>query len=182
MPDNPAARPLPMAFLAIVALPLASHFVIMATRHVPFSLHLGAGGLFKLGFVTISALTHWSIYAGLLAAFGLTLRPGREPLITTMVRRMHGLTPERITYTRNVTIAWTVFFAAQLALSVGLFCLAPLVVWSFFVNILDLPLVATMFAAEFTLRQYVLRDPPRESLSAIIGMITSALPREAAKP
>jgi len=115
--------------------------------------------------------------ASLLATFGLTLRPGHEPLITGMARRLHGdIAAELVTYTRNVTIAWTVFFAMQLALSIGLFCFAPLVVWSFFVNILDIPLVAAMFAAEYAIRLRVLRDPPRHSLSAIIGMITETFP------
>ena len=165
-----------MALLAIVVLPVASHLIIMATRHVQLGFAFSFGGLFKLGFVTISALTHWGIYASLLAAFGLTLRTGREPLITAMVRRMHGLTPELVSYTRKVTIAWTLFFTAQLSLSIALFCFAPLVVWSFFVNILDLPLVALMFAAEYAVRLRILSNPPRESLSAIMGMITGALP------
>src|SRR5579862_711491 len=99
MPAAPAARPPYMAFLAIAVLPVASHFVIMATRHVPLGLGFSFGGLFKLGFVTVSALTHWGIYASLLAGFGLTLRAGREPLITAMARRMHGLTPELAAYT-----------------------------------------------------------------------------------
>ncbi|HYP63063.1 MAG TPA: hypothetical protein VEQ16_04210, partial [Acidocella sp.] len=169
MRATPAARPPHMAILAIAVLPVVSHLVIMATRHVQLGLIFSFGGLFKLGFVTISALTHWSIYVSLLAAFGLTLRQGREPLITALVRRMHGLTPERVSYTRKVTIAWTLFFAAQLSLSIALFCFAPLVVWSFFVNILDLPLVVLMFAAEYVVRLRTLRDPPRDSLSAIMG-------------
>jgi uncharacterized membrane protein len=178
----PAARPPYMAFLAIAALPVASHLVIMATRHVRPGLSFGFGGLFKLGFVTVSALTHWGIYASLLAAFGLTLRAGREPLITAMARRMHGLTPELESYTRKVTIAWTLFFATQLSLSVALFCLAPLVVWSFFVNILDLPLVALMFAAEYAVRLRSLSDPPRHSLAAIMGMVTGCMQPDAMEP
>jgi uncharacterized membrane protein len=171
-----AARPPYMAVLAIAVLPVASHLVIMATRHVRLGLAFSFGGLFKLGFVTISALTHWGIYASLLAAFGLTLRAGREPLITAMARRMHGLTPELAAYTRKVTIAWTLFFATQLSLSIALFCFAPLIVWSFFVNILDLPLVALMFAVEYAVRLRTLSDPPRHSFSAIMGMVTGCLP------
>jgi uncharacterized membrane protein len=52
-----------------------------------------------------------------------------------------------------------------------LFCFAPLVIWSFFVNILDLPLVVAMFAAEYAVRLRCLRDPPRHSLAAIVNMI-----------
>jgi hypothetical protein len=163
----------------IIAVPLASHFIILAMRHIPLGLHPGFGGWFKLGFVTVSALTHWSIYAALLAGFALTLRPGHEPLITAMARRMHGLTPEMIRYTRKVTIAWSLFFAAQLAISVSLFCFAPLTVWSFFVNVLDIPLVAAMFAAEYAVRLRVLDDPPRHSIGAIIEMVMNCFPSAA---
>jgi len=165
-----------MVFLAIAVVPVLSHCIIFATRHVHLGLQPSFGGLFKLGFVTVSALTHWGIYASLLAGFALTLRPGHEPLLTGMARRMHGLTPEITSYTRKATIAWSLFFAVQLTISVCLFCFAPLVVWSFFVNILDIPLVAAMFAAEYAIRLRVLRDPPRHSLSAIIGMITETFP------
>lgn len=179
----PKAARVPYPALAvIIAIPLASHFIILAMRHIPLSLHPGVGGLFKLGFVTVSALTHWTIYAGLLAGFALTLRPGHEPLITAMARRMHGLTPEMIRYTRKVTIAWSLFFAAQLATSVGLFCFAPLTVWSFFVNVLDVPLVAAMFAGEYAVRLRVLDDPPRHSIGAIIDMVMNTFPRGAKAP
>jgi uncharacterized membrane protein len=178
----PAARAPRLALLVIVALPVASHLIILATSHIRLSLHPSFGGMFKLGFVTVSALTHWSIYAALLSGFALTLRPGHEPLITAMARRMHGLTPEMVGYTRKVTIAWSLFFAAQLATSVALFCFAPLTVWSFFVNILDIPLVALMFVAEYAVRLRVLDDPPRHSIGAIIGMVTETFPRPAKPP
>ena len=46
-----------------------------------------------------------------------------------------------------------------------------LVVWSFFVNVLDIPLVATMFIAEYLFRIHWLKNPPRHSLSAMLSMI-----------
>ena len=105
--------------------------------------------------------------------FALTLRRGHEPLITAMARRMHGdLSSEMLRYTRRVTFAWCCFFALQLTLSITLFCFAPLVVWSTFVNILDIPMVVTMFAAEYFCRLLCLRDPPRHSFSAILQMVT----------
>ena len=141
------------ALLAIAVIPVLSHLIILATRQIPLGLHPSFGGLFKLGFVTVSALTHWGIYASLLTTFALTLRPGHEPLITAMARRLHGPLPEEmLRYTRKVTIAWALFFAMQLTISVTLFCFAPLTAWSFFVNILDIPLVAAMFAAEYAIQ------------------------------
>lgn len=175
-----AARPPRIAALLLIALPLASHIVILALRHVPLGFSPSWPGLFKLGFVTASALTHWSIYAGLLAGFALTLRPGHEPLITAMARRLHGLTPEMARYTRKVTIAWSLFFAMQLTLSVVLFCFAPLTVWSFFVNILDMPMVALFFAAEIAVRRRCLPDAPRHSLAAIWAMMAQCGARRGA--
>jgi hypothetical protein len=161
---------LPLIGLAL--LPILFHIVIVETGHTPLALVPRIGPLCKLGFVTASALTHWAIYTTLFLTFAVTLRPGHEPLITGMARRLHGpLGREMVVYTRRVTIAWSCFFLAQLAASIILFCFAPLVVWSFFVNLLDLPLVAAMFAAEYVVRLRCLRDPPRHSFAAIAGMV-----------
>lgn len=185
--------PLPVV-LALCLIPIAAHIFIVVTAHCRLGFTFGFESLFKLGFVTASAITHWGIYISLLLTFGLTLRPGHEALITTMARKMHGdaqgdIPAPLATYTRRVTIAWCCFFAVQLSISVSLFCFAPLVVWSFFVNILDIPLVVTMFAAEYFVRLRCLDDPPRHSLPVIIKMIgeaagnrKSAMPVNAAQP
>lgn len=180
MPGAAADRRPYLPVLAFCIAPLLFHLIIVETAHLRLGHGWGLGVLFKLGFVTVSALTHWAIYGSLLLAFALTLRPGREPLITGMARRMHGpLSSEMLRYTKGVTAAWTVFFAAQLGLSVALFCTAPLVVWSFFVNILDIPLVVAMFCVEYVVRLRYLRDPPRHSLSMILNMVADIRkPRE----
>ena len=158
--------------LVFVLVPVVFHFVIVATSDMPSAAGLSIALLFKVSFVTVSAVAHWAIYAGLLVTFGVTLRPNHEALITFMARRLHGPLSEDIrVYTRRATYAWCIFFAAQLTASVTLFLFAPLVVWSFFVNILDLPLVVAMFIAEYIFRIHHLQDPPRESLRAILGMI-----------
>ena len=161
-----------MTVAALVLVPVLFHLVIVATGHMTSSPGLSIALLFRMSFATVSAVAHWAIYAGLLASFALTLRPGREALLTTMARKLHGpLSEEVAIYTRYATFAWSVFFAVQLSTSVILFCFAPLVVWSFFANVLDIPLVATMFAAEYVFRIHWLKNPPRHSLSAIVGMI-----------
>jgi hypothetical protein len=158
--------------LALGVVPVVAHLAIVVTAHTQGGSMLSIGGLVHIGFITASAVTHWAIYVGLLATFALTLRTGREPLITAMTRRLHGeISDELVVYTRRVTIAWSCFFAAQLATSATLFLFAPIVVWSFFVNVLDIPLVLMMFTAEYACRLYCLRDPPRHSLSAIFAMI-----------
>ncbi len=161
-----------LAVLAVALIPFLFHLIIVATSHLPVSVGFSPVWLFKLSFVTVSAVTHWAIYGGLLVTFGTTLRFGREAIITSMARRLHGpLSDEVKLYTRRATFGWCAFFAAQLATSVGLFVFAPLVMWSFFVNVLDIPLVAAMFAAEYVFRIHYLQNPPRHSLSAIVAMI-----------
>jgi uncharacterized membrane protein len=107
----------------------------------------------RSGLLAASGVSHFVIYTGLLALFSGTLTQGREPLITTFARKVRGtLTEEMVTYTRRVTWAWCFFFAGQLTVSLALFLLAPDTVWSLFINVLDLPLVATMFMLEYAYR------------------------------
>jgi hypothetical protein len=161
-----------LAVLGIVFIPLLFHFIIVETNGVPLIGKLSLLVLFKASFITAAAVAHWSIYTGLLLTFAMTLRPGREALLTFMARKLHGTISEEVrNYTRRVTYVWCGFFALQLATSVALFVFAPLVVWSFFVNVLDLPLVATMFLAEYLFRIHWLQNPPRHSLAAIVSMI-----------
>jgi uncharacterized membrane protein len=162
------------ALAAIIAVPVLFHVVIVETNKLPLA--VSAGGLFKLSVIGASALGHWSLYASLLATFALTLRAGQVPLITAMAYRLHGaLSDEMIHYTRGVTIAWALFFAAQLLTSVLLFSFAPLTAWSVFVNLLDVPLVVVMFAAEYACRLRVLRHPPRHSLAMIFAMVRDCM-------
>jgi uncharacterized membrane protein len=186
-----AARTPLSAVMALGIVPVLFHLAIVGTSHTPLAFTLSFGGLFKLGFVTASAVTHWGIYSSLLLTFGLTLRPGHEPLITAMARKLHGDIPdELVRYTRYVTIAWCCFFMTQLTISITLFCFAPLVVWSSFVNIFDIPLVATMFFAEYLFRLRYLENPPRHSLSMILNMVAGSMkpaekrgmPFDAARP
>lgn len=163
--------------LFIIVVPLLCHAAIVATGNV--AVRLTAAGLFKFSVVTASAVMQWGLYASLLAGFGVTLRRGRTPLITAMAYRLHGadIPGELVVYTRRVTVAWCFFFAAQLSTSIILFCFAPLWAWSFFVNVLDIPLVAAMYAAEYAVRIRVLRDPPRHSFRTIVEMVSDCTRR-----
>ena len=100
----------------------------------------------------VSGTVHTSINLTLLCFFGRPLRRGREPLITGFARNFHGTLPPQIeAYTRHATIAWCVFFAAQLVAS-GVLLAVSLEYWSVFINILTWPLVITMFVAEYVYR------------------------------
>ena len=94
-------------------------------------------------------LQHIGINGSLGMLFGRTLLGGRRPLCTEFAHVMHRqVSPALAHYTRQLTGAWTLLFAAIVALSVLLFFLAPVEVWSVFANILTLPLVGVMFIAQ----------------------------------
>lgn len=124
------------------------------------------GRLDDAGLALIYGAPHAAAYLFLLWLFGRTLAPGREPLITRIGRTVHGgLAPHMEGYTRRVTIAWCVFFGGQVAISAALYALAPLEAWSLFVNVLNLPLLALMFAAEYLYRLARYRDDSHASIA-----------------
>lgn len=90
--------------------------------------------------------------------FGSTLAGGREPLCSQFAAMVRGgpLPPEIAAYTRLVTAAWTLFFAAIVAISALLFATASIQAWSTFANYLTLPLAALMFVAEHACRRLAL--------------------------
>ena len=95
----------------------------------------------------------------LLMTFARTLINGRQPLCTRFAEMVHPpLTRQHEIYARKVTIAWTLFFASMALTSTLLFFLTPIASWSFFANIMTLPLVVLMFTAEYWIRKYALPD------------------------
>jgi len=104
-------------------------------------------------------LQHMGMQLILCMTFGRTLLAGRQPLCTRFAEAMHApLTPQHENYARQVTVAWTLFFALMAVVSSALFFLAPLSIWSFFANFLTLPLVALMFIAEYWVRHWMMPD------------------------
>lgn len=101
----------------------------------------------------IFGMPHLVTNSFLLWFFARTLKNKREPLVTLLARRAHGsLTPDLEIYTRHVTIAWSLFFAVQIAASILLFFFASVESWSTFINILGTPLIVLMFLCEYTYR------------------------------
>ncbi len=163
--------------LALAFLPLAALACWIATRarnKMRGWLLFGAAGI---ALYAIERQAHWgpsaayslphaAIYLSLLWLFAGTLRPGHEPLITRLARRVHGALPAALSvYTRRLTGAWCVFFAAQLAVSALLFVFASPRQWSMFVNVLNFPLLALMFGGEYLYRIARHRDFPQASLT-----------------
>jgi uncharacterized membrane protein len=95
--------------------------------------------------------------SALAVLFGRTLVAGRQPLVTMLATATHDkMSPEVLRYTRQVTVAWTLFFVVCLILSITLFFAAPIEVWSWFANIMVMPLISLMFIAEYAVRKCVL--------------------------
>ncbi len=115
-------------------------------------------------------LVQLAAYMAVLWLFAGSLRAGTEPLITRMARSVHGSLPVEIErYTRRVTWYWSAVLALLAAVSAALFLLAPLSAWSFFANVLNAPLLACAFVAEYGWR--IARYPhfSHASMTASLG-------------
>ena len=122
----------------------------------------------EIGLLTVSGVSHVAINAMLLLVFASTLRPGRVPLVVQMGRILDpNFHPAIERYAVQVTKAWCVFFATQIAGSAILLAWAPIAVWSLFVNVLDLPLVGAMFVAEDLARRVLFPRHPHVGLVAV---------------
>ncbi len=114
-------------------------------------------------------LQHAGTNLVLAAVFGTTLERGRQPLCTRFAEVVHGhLEPEVIRYTRQLTLAWTLFFISLSVVSATLFFFARIETWSIFANFLSLPLVALMFVVEYAVRLRKL--PQHENRSILDGI------------
>lgn len=113
---------------------------------------------------------HLGVYTFLSAFFGRTLLGPGESLVTRMARSVHGgvLSPAQIVYTRQVTLAWCVFFAGMALVSTLLFLFAPVVAWSTFANLLGGPLIALMFVGEYVWRR---RSFPHDKPASITAAV-----------
>ncbi len=135
-------------------------FILVAAGLAIYALEQHAGW----GLAAAYGSPHAVIYLSLLWLFGRTLWYGNEPLVTRLARRVHGTLPPKLAaYTRRVTIAWCVFFTAQMAGSALLFAFAPLEIWSLFINVLNVPLLVLMFSGEYGYRLIRHRDFPPAS-------------------
>ena len=111
---------------------------------------------------------HVAVHAALATAFALTLRPGREPLITALARRVHGgrLTPDMAAYSRKVTVVWAIYFVAMGLTSIALFVFAPFEVWATFANFGTPVSIALLFVGEHVLRYRLHPEFERATLGA----------------
>jgi uncharacterized membrane protein len=119
-------------------------------------------GVTAPGLAMLAAVPHVVLYGGLLLLFARSLRRGQMPVVmrlALMVER--GMTPAMLRYTRQVTIAWAIFFVAMIGAGCAIAVAAP--VRMAVLMMLDLPLVALMFALEYAVRR--LRFPAHQHVS-----------------
>ena len=99
---------------------------------------------------------HAGIHLFLAFVFGITLRAGHTPLITTLARRVHrNFTPDMVAYTHKCTSAWVVYFVGMAAVSVTLYAFAPFDTWALFANLLTPVTLVAMFVGEYLLRYWL---------------------------
>jgi uncharacterized membrane protein len=128
-------------------------------------------------FPVVYLLQEGGFYSLMAASFGLSLFNGRVSLCTQLADKVHGpLNSRELRYTRRVTAAWALFFLSITAVTVCLFVLAPLRVWSFFANFCVVPLIGLMFIAEYAVRRHVLPHVSRRGILAAIRVYFASTP------
>lgn len=115
-------------------------------------------------------IQHQGSHLALAILFGRTLWGPGDSLITSMARYIYGntLSERKVRYTRQVTVAWTLYFVTNALVSTGLYLWAPTAVWSVHANLLTGPLIALMFLAEHFVRKQMLPPHERPGLGDVI--------------
>lgn len=149
--------------LVVAALSFAWHARNRVAMLILFGITCIALGIAWTTIAHHYARIYWLEHAGteliLCLTFSRTLSPGREPMCTYFARTVHGsLTPALERYTRQITVAWSVFFGLIALTSTVLFVAAPLAVWSAFANFFTAPLIGLMFIVEYVVRRHMLQD------------------------
>ena len=144
--------------------------------------YLATGDYGRVGLLAVNGLMNATLNLFLLWLFGRTLLSGKEPLISQISRHINGeLLPDVADYTRYVTIAWCIFFGFEIVASLLLYVFAPLAAWSFFINVLNLPLLILMFVGEKAYRTVRFPNHPKTSIMKAIEVYSKdfAAPKKA---
>jgi uncharacterized membrane protein len=137
--------------------------------------------------------------AFLAGVFGNTLRPGRTPLISQLIRLLQAPgddEPESAvwTYARRLTAVWTALFVALATFNLLLAALAepdgllrasgiePRLavsheVWSLFTNLLEYLFVAAFFVIEYAYRRQRFPRQPYRNMFDFLRRMVAAMPR-----
>lgn len=183
----------PADFSAALATAPILAFVVILLWRVGHPLLIGLGGLLILALLALSWPTlrqnvvllfyvqHLGTNLALGTLFGRSLFGGGDALVTTFAKLAHDgvISEAKARYTRQVTVAWTLFFFASAGVSTVLFLFGQTVVWSVFVNLLSTPLLVLMFAGEHLVRNRVLPPEDRSSIADTIRGYRASAARRA---
>lgn len=149
-----AARLLISAAIVLLALYVAFMLRPLLLAHLQY--------LYLIEHVSTNLMLCW--------LFAHTLFGAHTPLVTTFARATHDFLPEKILrYTQRVTQAWAVFFLLQVLVSLVLFYGTSIETWSWFANVLNWPLVALMFGAEYICRKRMNPDFPHSTIQQSVA-------------
>ena len=127
-----------------------------------------------LSSASIYVAEHIAIHLLLAVVFGITLKAGRESLITALARRVHGtLTPDMEIYSRKVTVVWTAYFVAMAVLSALLFTFASFATWAAFATLATPCAMAALFVGEHLLRYRLHPEFERATLAQAVRAYAS---------
>lgn len=105
--------------------------------------------------------------------FSSSLISGNQPIITRFARLINGeLSAKEKDYTRKATIAWSMFLFFLFTEAMVIAFLAPIHIWSLFVNFINYLFLLVMFIAEFLVRQLVFKEEGKASFPAFIKSLT----------
>lgn len=138
-----------------------------------------SGGLGGFGDVNrLYVLQHAVINLVLGAMFAATLLPGRVPLITAVALRVHGsgMQAAKYPYTRQVTVAWALYFFGLVAVSFPLYAFCDWAIWSTFSNLVNPVLAAALMFGEWRLRYWLHPEFERVSIGAAIRAFRQPAP------
>ena len=168
----------PMLILGLVLLWRSSGALLACVGAVATVILLRAfWPLLTQNFPIVYLVQQCGFYSIMAVTFGRSLRMGSVPLCTQLADKVHGpLSALELRYTRNVTLAWVIFFLLNLAATILLFALVPLRIWSLFVNFCALPLIVAMFVGEYLVRRRVLPQVHRSGLIATLRVYFAGSP------
>jgi uncharacterized membrane protein len=157
----------PLAFVLGVLRHTVPAFVLLLATALGGLLLYDGWPILEKNFSVVYLLQECGMYGLLAVGFGRSLRAGDIALCTRLADKLHGpLNAAEIRYSRRVTLAWTLFFALMTVTVAVLYVSVTRAVWSAFVNFASIPLIATMFAAEYVVRGRVLPHTERRGIWA----------------
>ncbi len=125
--------------------------------------------LLEKNFPLVYLLQESGFYSLMAVSFGQSLRGHRVAVCTQLADKLHGpLSPQEVLYTRRVTAVWALFFVLITAATFGLYCCAPLRIWSLFANFCVIPLMGLLFVAEYAVRRRALPQGQRRGILAAV--------------